>query len=272
MKKCALFLFLLTFHLNFAQNIFQTNGNVGIGTTNPQQKFVVSKNGNEGLEIYLDQPSGVVGIQSFNRNTSAYSKMELDANQFSFMHGNVGIGTKLPSAILDVTTPILHEGVHNTQKWSTDHDDYNLTMQTVWNSHGINQQFVQRFNGVDYPSLVFYGGYVGIGTTSPDSKLTVAGNIHAQEVKVTVNAGADFVFESDYALPSLESVDKFIKENKHLPEIASAEKMKKDGINLAEMNIKLLQKIEEMTLYMIEQNKQISNLKERLDKVETKSK
>lgn len=74
------------------------------------------------------------------------------------------------------------------------------------------------------------------------------------------NAGADFVFEKDYNLPSLDSIDKFIQENKHLPEIASAEEMKKDGINLSEMNIKLLQKIEEMTLYMIEQNKKINEL------------
>ena len=75
---------------------------------------------------------------------------------------------------------------------------------------------------------------------------------------MTVDAGADFVFENNYNLPSLESVDKFIKENKHLPEIASAKEMQKDGINLSEMNIKLLQKIEEMTLYIIEQNKLLS--------------
>ncbi|MNQ57812.1 hypothetical protein D3C85_719810 [compost metagenome] len=114
-------------------------------------------------------------------------------------------------------------------------------------------------------------GNVGIGTTNPTSKLTVAGNINSREVKVTVDAGADFVFEKNYNLPSLESVDKYIKENKHLPEIASADEMKKDGINLSEMNIKLLQKIEEMTLYMIEmkrenekQNEEIKNLKTKL--------
>ncbi|GAA3774449.1 hypothetical protein [Flavobacterium ginsengiterrae] len=114
----------------------------------------------------------------------------------------------------------------------------------------------------------YFNGNVGIGTINPTSKLTVAGNIASREVKVTVDAGADFVFEKNYNLPSLESVDQFIKDNKHLPEIASAEEMKKEGINLSEMNIKLLQKIEEMTLYMIEmkkenqkQNEEIKNLK-----------
>ncbi|KDN54705.1 hypothetical protein [Flavobacterium seoulense] len=122
-----------------------------------------------------------------------------------------------------------------------------------------------------------FGGNVGIGTINPTSKLTVAGNIASREVKVTVDAGADFVFEKDYDLPSLESVDKFIKENKHLPEIASAEEMKKDGINLSEMNIKLLQKIEEMTLYMIEMKKENKLLKstqklleERIQKIENR--
>lgn len=129
-------------------------------------------------------------------------------------------------------------------------------------SHGTGQTEKLRIQG---------NGNVGIGTTKPDSKLTVAGNIHAQEVKVTVNAGADFVFENDYNLPSLDSVDKFIKKHNHLPEIASAEVMKKEGLNLSEMNIKLLQKMEEMTLYMIEQNKQIIDLKNRLEKVESAS-
>jgi hypothetical protein len=98
-------------------------------------------------------------------------------------------------------------------------------------------------------------GNVGIGTTNPTSKLTVKGEIHSREVKVTVDAGADFVFAEDYALPSLDAVDKYIKENKHLPEIASAAEMQTNGINLSEMNIKLLQKLEELTLYTIEQEK-----------------
>jgi hypothetical protein len=112
-------------------------------------------------------------------------------------------------------------------------------------------------NGVYQNRNAYFMGNVGIGTINPTSKLTVAGNINSREVKVSVDAGADFVFENDYNLPSLDSVSNYIKKNKHLPEIASAKEMQKDGINLSEMNIKLLQKMEEMTLYMIEMDKKL---------------
>lgn len=109
-------------------------------------------------------------------------------------------------------------------------------------------------------------GNVGIGTTNPDSKLTVAGNIHSREVKVTINAGADFVFEKEYNLPTLESIEKFVKQNKHLPEIASEKEMKENGLLLGEMNIKLLQKIEELTLYTIQQQQEIYEQKDIAEK------
>lgn len=150
-----------------------------------------------------------------------------------------------------------------------------LPMTTDWDLYVGNNYTA---NGASLAIKAIQNGNVGIGTSNPTEKLTVAGNIHAREVKVTVNAGADFVFENDYNLNSLDFLDKFIKENKHLPEIASAQEMQKDGINLSEMNIKLLQKMEELTLYVIEQNKEIKDLKiqnemlkefsERLTKIE----
>lgn len=123
-------------------------------------------------------------------------------------------------------------------------------------------------------------GNVGIGTINPDSKLTVAGNIHVQEVKVTIKAGQvpDYVFANDYKLKPLQEVEEYIKLNSHLPEIPSAKEIEKNGLMLAEMNMNLLKKVEEMTLYMIEQNKEMKSLKkeneilktfsERLSKVE----
>jgi hypothetical protein len=117
---------------------------------------------------------------------------------------------------------------------------------------------------------ILKNGNVGIGTTNPDSKLTVAGNIHVQEVKVTLSAGVvvpDYVFANDYNLKPLKEVEEYIKQNNHLPEIPSANEMEKNGLMLAEMNLKLLKKIEEMTLYMIEQNNKIEKQIEQIEHI-----
>jgi hypothetical protein len=142
-----------------------------------------------------------------------------------------------------------------------------LPMTSDWDLY-VGNVFVA--DGASLAIKAIQNGNVGIGTANPTSKLTVAGNIASREVKVTVDAGADFVFEKDYDLPSLDSVDKFIKENKHLPEVASAASMQKDGINLSEMNIKLLQKIEELTLYMIEIKKENEAMKKDIRKLKTR--
>lgn len=105
-------------------------------------------------------------------------------------------------------------------------------------------------------------GKVGIGTSSPDEKLTVKGKIHTQEIRVDM-AGPlvpDYVFANDYKLKTLQEVEAFIAQNSHLPEIPSAQEIEKNGLMLAEMNMSLLKKMEEMTLYMIEQNKRIEKL------------
>lgn len=100
-------------------------------------------------------------------------------------------------------------------------------------------------------------GNVGIGTTTPGSyKLAVEGTIGARRMKVTQGSWADFVFHPDYELPTLQEVERFIKANRHLPEIPSAREVESDGLDVGEMNKKLLQKIEELTLYMIEMKKE----------------
>ena len=107
-------------------------------------------------------------------------------------------------------------------------------------------------------NFLVMGNNVGIGTMSPDEKLTVKGKIHTQEVRVDMLGPLvpDYVFAEDYKLKSLQEVEDYIKQNKHLPEIPSAQEIEKNGLMLAEMNMNLLKKMEEMTLYMIEMKKE----------------
>jgi len=109
-------------------------------------------------------------------------------------------------------------------------------------------------------------GNIGIGTTRPTCKLDVKGTIRATEVKVvSVDNFADFVFDKNYELPKLAKVGDYIQTNGHLPNIPSAKEVKENGVDLAEMQVKLLQKVEELTLYAIEQQKRIEAQTKKLE-------
>jgi hypothetical protein len=116
--------------------------------------------------------------------------------------------------------------------------------------------------GTWFPHLaVQASGNVGIGTTTPDAKLTVKGDVHTREVRVDLNGavGPDYVFEKNYNLLPLSQLETYINQNKHLPEVPSAKEMEENGLNLKEMNLILLKKVEELTLHLIEQQKQIDS-------------
>jgi hypothetical protein len=125
-------------------------------------------------------------------------------------------------------------------------------------------------------------GNIGIGVMTPTNKLDVNGTIHSREVKVDITGWPDYVFKKEFDLPTLEEVEKHINEKGHLENIPDEKEVLKNGINLGEMNAKLLQKIEELTLYVIEQNKKInelekenkrfSDIEKRLEKIEKVSK
>lgn len=121
---------------------------------------------------------------------------------------------------------------------------------------------------------MFLDGKLGVGTNNPDERLTVRGKIHAEEVKVDLDVPADYVFEKyytgeselkeDYEMPTLEQVEEFTEENHHLPGVPSAQEIQENGLKLGEMNNLLLQKVEELTLYIIEQEKRIKALEAKL--------
>jgi len=154
------------------------------------------------------------------------------------------------------------------------------------NNNGLNvvsrtnlRFYVNEYTGNSNQAMtISTNGNVGIGTTSPDQELTVDGTIHAEEVLVDLNVpGPDYVFEEDYPLQDLSSLEQYLKTNKHLPEVPSASEMETDGIKVGEMEMLLLKKVEELTLHLIELKKENSELKafntevlNRLEKLENK--
>lgn len=135
---------------------------------------------------------------------------------------------------------------------------------TMWVAHAIGnyEKKVQiRTTGHTY----FNGGNVGIGTDNPQKLLDVKGTIHAQNIEVDLNGWSDFVFDKDYKLPTLLEVEAHINEHNRLPDIPSEKQVKEEGINIGEMQAKLLQKIEELTLYVIDQNKKIEEQQQQIE-------
>ncbi len=117
-----------------------------------------------------------------------------------------------------------------------------------------------RVHGSNRVTIKKITGYVGIGTTTPQAKLDVRGTMRADEILVNNVSGADFVFAPNYTLRSLDEVNTYIKEYQHLPEIPSAEQMQEEGMSVDKMVVKLLQKVEELTLYTIQQEERIKEL------------
>ncbi|MHC0446344.1 hypothetical protein ACWA1F_13120 [Flavobacterium sp. 3-218] len=211
---------------------------------------VVSNSGIDKQALSIGS-SGNVGIDVIN----ASHKLEIAGNTFS--HG------AFISSISDVIGGqiVLKNPLKTENGTASSWNIYNMT-----SGYGNSLQFwaydnlgcaggmcANRFTIMD-------NGNVGIGNGNPANKLDVNGTIHSKEVKVDMIGWPDFVFKKEYNLPTLEEVEKHIAKKGHLENIPSEEEVLKNGINLGEMNAKLLQKIEELTLYAIEQDKKNNNL------------
>ncbi len=257
-----------TFHVGPNGNRFIVNGsgNVGIGVTNP---------GNWKLNVKGHVNIG--GDGNYRLRTRHVDGKALDSDAIDALHLNyntakpvyVGYGANRPHSSLYVFGNIRNGGadfqlgVHDGRNQGTKRSNRAMVHA---GADILYLNYAGDFEGgtyIDGPKTVFTKGNVSIGTTNAQGyQLAVAGKVAAEEVKVALQANwPDYIFKESYQLPTLQNVENHIKEKGHLPNIPSALEVEKNGVFLGEMNRLLLEKIEELTLYTISQEKEIQNLK-----------
>ena len=205
-------------------NTFPASGNVGIGTTSPGSALSIVKSGLNHLVDYA----------SIQISTSASGNTY---GPILYLNGTATTGGKQWGLVS--SGPLDAAATGTTGNFA------------IYDTSAGSRLVINSF------------GNVGIGTLNPSEKLAVNGKIRAQEIKVENANWPDFVFAKSYALPTLSEIEKHIKEKGHLQGIPSAAEVKANGVDLGEMNAKLLQKIEELTLHLIRQEKEIAELKQK---------
>ncbi len=256
-------------------------GNVGIGTTSASAK--------------LD----VVGTTELNGDVTINSNLTVDTDTL-FVDGSanrVGIGTTTPSAPLHVvgSNALPHLRVEAGAAapfgafFSLDATataggkEYLMFSTGAGAGEGQGKLVIQNQTDGINVMTVDPNGNVGIGTSSPSERLHVCGNIRAvgnitASGSITASvpgACPDYVFGSDYELMPLDELSEYIRRNKHLPNVPPAEVVERDGINLGGFSMRLLEKTEELTLYVLDQDRQLkekdaelAELRERMARVE----
>jgi hypothetical protein len=286
-------------------NSYILNGNVGIGTVNPSNNqgwdkvLDVAGSGNAKILATTNNSTFKTGIYSHSSWHGGGGFVGTESNHPLFLiagydpkvailtNGNVGIGTTTPAAKLDIVGDIYIDNLD----WSTDNAlrirEGGSNSYGAFFKYGLNDLLTigTRNSGSDFiafqvprgSSNVTFNGNVGIGSTNPDQKLTVKGKIHAEEIIVDLSVPADYVFQkyytgkselkSDYVMPTLAEIESFTKKNHHLPNLPSAQQVQQNGMSLGQMSNALLQKVEELTLYTIEQNKKLMLQQEELERL-----
>jgi hypothetical protein len=239
------------------------SGKVGINTSTPYRQLHV--NGDfESHVVYTNAAhiSGdmdISGILTLNRDAIVEGDLSVDGIlQASNFGETITLNNSLSTSPYTLKLKTLGNndwGIEHSSQL-TETEFYGMGLRIKDNS---SNGFYIRDGVSNQMRMVIRNGNVGIGTSNPSHKLSVNGTIRSKEV-IVQTGWSDFVFYDDYNLMPLSEVEKFVKENKHLPEIPSEREVEENGVELGTISSKLLQKIEELTLYMIDQDKRIEKL------------
>ncbi|MGQ7855278.1 hypothetical protein ACUN24_13670 [Pedobacter sp. WC2501] len=275
---CSLLPFLVTYQFSYAQTPqFYFNGAADVIFRFPDRgtggRALVHDTDNVFSLNYGGDFTGGTRIGNGFRVANNGSFSALD-RLFLSAEGNLGIGTSNPEVPLTVYGKShfypSRLGTGDARVLSIDNDF------TIMNFMNNDYPIVFKTGGGNQP-IILNAARVGIGTVNPQETLSVNGNIRAKEIKVEGANWPDYVFEEGYNVETLKELERYIKANKHLPEIPSVAQVEKEGIQLGEMNKLLLKKIEELTMHLIDKENQLETqgklllkIEERLKKLETK--
>jgi hypothetical protein len=243
---------------------------IGVTTAAPSELYVKSQAANLPALIVSSYSTPTADIAQFQVNGASSVVIS--------KQGYVGIGVASPVYPLSIatTTSDQNQAIFGQGKTTGDEqicigekDDGTRKSLNVGFSHSVSAGYLQ-LSGQSIGSgiVLANNGNVGVGSTAPTEKLEVSGNIKCNSVKIGTWSleAPDYVFEKGYKLPTIKEVENHIASEKHLPGVPSAAEMKTKGVDLSEMNMILLKKVEELTLYVIEQNKKIEALQGTVEK------